>query len=84
MGRLKPLLSWPDGSGSDVALVEYQVAQLLDAGVDEVVVVVGHRANEVIPHVRGPRSPDDRVKHVVNPRYASGKHYIFIGDISYA
>ncbi len=68
MGRPKPLLPWPDGSGSDITLVQYQISQLRAGGVDEVVVVLGHRAEDIIPHVEGPG-----VRYVVNPDYAAGK-----------
>jgi molybdenum cofactor cytidylyltransferase len=68
MGRPKPLLPWPDDSGSDVALVQYQVAQLKAAGADEVIVVLGHRADEVAPLVEG-----HKVSYVVNAEYATGK-----------
>jgi len=63
MGRPKPLLPW-----RGVALVEYQTASLLDAGVAEVIVVLGHRHQLVAPHVKGPG-----VRHVVNPDYRRGK-----------
>ena len=68
MGRPKPLLPWPTESGSDVSLVEYQVAQLKAAGVDDVIVVLGHSAEQVIPFVTG-----ERVRYVINPNYAAGK-----------
>ncbi|MER3420256.1 MAG: 4-diphosphocytidyl-2C-methyl-D-erythritol kinase, partial [Chloroflexota bacterium] len=42
MGTPKPLLAW-DGR----TLVEYQVAQLVAAGVGQVVVVTGHAGAEV-------------------------------------
>jgi molybdenum cofactor cytidylyltransferase len=68
MGRPKPLLPWPNESGSDVTLVEYQIAQLKAAGVDDVIVVLGHHAEEVIPFVKG-----ERMRYVINPDYAAGK-----------
>jgi molybdenum cofactor cytidylyltransferase len=46
MGRLKQLLEW-DGA----PLVAWQARQLQDAGASEVVVVLGHRADEVRPAV---------------------------------
>lgn len=64
MGRLKALLPW-DG----VPLIRYQVDCLRQAGAGLVVVVLGHRAEEVRPHV--PVSPDVCV--VVNTRYRQGK-----------
>lgn len=46
MGRLKPLLPW-----AGVTLIEWQIAQLRDAGVSQVVAVLGSRAPEVEPLV---------------------------------
>ena len=63
MGRPKPLLAW-----RGVTLVEHQVACLLAGGCDEVVVVLGHAAEEVAPYVHG-----ERVRAVVNPDYRQGK-----------
>jgi molybdenum cofactor cytidylyltransferase len=63
MGRPKPLLSW-----HGVPLVEYQAAALVEAGVAEVVVVLGHRHELVGPHVKGPG-----VHYVVNRAYRLGK-----------
>ncbi len=63
MGRLKALLPW-----GGLTLVEHQVNCLIDAGVAEVVVVLGHRAEEVVPYVKG-RS----VRYVVNADYRQGK-----------
>ncbi len=63
MGRPKPLLPWRGGT-----LIEFQVRCLLDAGCDEIVAVLGHKADEVSPYVRGQSA------HVaVNPDYAKGK-----------
>lgn len=64
MGTLKALLPW-DG----VPLIQYQVECLRYAGAGLVIVVLGHRAEEIRPHV--PVGPDVRV--VVNDRYRSGK-----------
>ena len=63
MGSPKPLLRW-----HGVTLVEYQTRCLLEGGVSEVVVVLGHRAEDVIPFVKGPN-----VRYVVNSRYREGK-----------
>ena len=63
MGSPKPLLRW-----HGVSLVEYQTRCLLEGGVSEVVVVLGHRAEDVIPFVEGPN-----VRYVVNSRYREGK-----------
>jgi CTP:molybdopterin cytidylyltransferase MocA len=51
-----------------VTLIEYQIAQLRAAGAHEVIVVLGHRSDEVAPLVTG-----DGVSYVVNPHYATGK-----------
>jgi molybdenum cofactor cytidylyltransferase len=63
MGRPKPLLPW-DGK----TLVEWQIEQLLDAGVDGVVVVLGFAADEVRAAVRHPRA-----RVVVNEAYREGR-----------
>jgi molybdenum cofactor cytidylyltransferase len=44
MGRPKQLLEW-DGS----TLIDYQIRELLAGGVDEVIAVLGHRADDVRP-----------------------------------
>jgi molybdenum cofactor cytidylyltransferase len=46
MGRPKPLLEWQGGT-----LLDYQVAQLHDAGVADVIAVLGHAAEEIAPRV---------------------------------
>jgi molybdenum cofactor cytidylyltransferase len=63
MGRPKPLLPW-----HGVPLVEYQITSLIEAGVSQVVVVLGHEHEAVAPHVSG-----DRVNVVVNAAYRQGK-----------
>ena len=63
MGRPKPLLDW-----HGVSLVRFQIDSLLDAGVHEVVVVLGHESNLVARHV-----PGDGVRSVVNANYKHGK-----------
>ena len=64
MGQLKALLPW---QGS--ILLRRQVESLLEGGVDNVVVVVGHRGEELKPHLEG----DARVTYAFNPDYLSGK-----------
>ncbi len=64
MGTAKPLLEWGGNT-----LIEYQLAQLKEPPVDRLVVVVGHRADEVLPYVRS-AGPD--VVGVINERYAEG------------
>ena len=63
MGRIKALLPW-----HGVTLLEHQVRSLLGADVAEVVVVLGHQADEIASYVSG-RS----VRYVVNPDYKDGK-----------
>ena len=64
MGQLKALLPW---QGS--ILLRRQVESLLNGGVDQVVVVVGHRREELEPHLEG----DNRVNSAFNPDYLAGK-----------
>ncbi len=62
MGRPKPLLPWGDST-----LIEYQVRELRAAGVDDIIVVLGHGAEEIRPHV----PPEATI--VVNESYAEGR-----------
>ncbi|HZA22042.1 MAG TPA: nucleotidyltransferase family protein [Dehalococcoidia bacterium] len=64
MGQLKALLPWQGTS-----LLAHQVEALCEAGVDRVVVVLGHRAEELEPVVIG----QPEVVCVVNPDYLKGK-----------
>ena len=64
MGELKALLPWQGRS-----LVVHQVTELADAGVDRVVVVLGHRHEELVPKVQGERN----VEWVLNSDYLEGK-----------
>jgi molybdenum cofactor cytidylyltransferase len=81
MGVPKPLLEWGplrlrSGQASTglrtggYTLIEYQLAQLKGPPVDRVVVVLGHRADDVLPYVRS-AGPD--VVGVVNELYAEGR-----------
>ncbi len=63
MRQPKPLLPWQGKT-----LLEYQVQALIDAGASEVVVVLGHRAVDVLHYVRGPG-----VSSVINDQYRQGK-----------
>ena len=63
MGRPKPLLPWRGET-----LVESQIRALLDGGADEVVVVLGHRADEIAPYAEAAGA-----KVAVNPRYQDGR-----------
>jgi CTP:molybdopterin cytidylyltransferase MocA len=63
MGRAKPLLEW-DGE----TLIEYQIRELLSAGADEVIVVLGHRAGDIRPLAEGAGA-----RCVDNPAYKEGR-----------
>jgi CTP:molybdopterin cytidylyltransferase MocA len=62
MGQPKQLLPW-----GGTTLVAWQVAQMREAGADEVVVVLGHRAEEI----RAALPPDAHA--VVNEAYREGR-----------
>jgi len=62
MGRLKQLLDW-DG----LPLVAWQAAQLREGGAGDVVVVLGHAAEEVRPAV------PDSARVIVNEAYKQGR-----------
>jgi molybdenum cofactor cytidylyltransferase len=62
MGRLKQLIDW-DG----LPLVAWQTEQLRSAGVDDVVVVLGHAAAEIQPAV------PDFARVIVNEAYRVGR-----------
>jgi molybdenum cofactor cytidylyltransferase len=64
MGQLKALLPWQGTS-----LLAHQAGTLLEAGVDHVIVVLGHRARELKPGLEG----QSKVTCVVNPDYRQGK-----------
>ena len=63
MGRPKPLLPW-----QGVPLIRYQVDSLITAGVDEIVVVLGHQYSNISESVR-----NSKVKIVYNENYRHGK-----------
>jgi molybdenum cofactor cytidylyltransferase len=63
MGVPKPLLEW-----GGYTLIEYQLAQLKGPPIDRVVVVLGHRAEEMQPYVRSAGA-----QAVVNELYAEGR-----------
>ena len=63
MGSPKPLLPWRGKT-----LVESQIDALLQAGASEVIVVLGHRADEVSQYVAG-----DSVRAVINHQYKEGR-----------
>ncbi|MFZ3578988.1 nucleotidyltransferase family protein [Virgibacillus sp. DJP39] len=63
MGELKALLLW-----QEVPLICYQIEQLQKAGVDEIIVVLGHKA----PQIKEVIEPYT-VKTVFNQQYKQGK-----------
>ena len=63
MARPKPLLPWRGAT-----LIRCQIDSLLQGGVDEVVVVLGHMHEQVAPHVSG-----RGVRWVLNPDYRTGR-----------
>jgi len=63
MGTPKPLLEW-----GGYTLIEYQLTQLKGPPVDRLVVVLGHRADEVRPYVQRAGA-----QAVVNELYAEGR-----------
>ena len=64
MGRLKALLPWRGQT-----LLEHQVSALRDGGADRVIVVLGHRADELRPLVER----NEGVTWTLNPDYRQGK-----------
>ncbi|MCZ6536251.1 MAG: nucleotidyltransferase family protein [Chloroflexi bacterium] len=64
MGDLKALLPWQGAS-----LLSYQVSTLQQAGINPIVVVLGHRAQELESQL--PAAPG--VRQVHNPNYLKGK-----------
>jgi molybdenum cofactor cytidylyltransferase len=62
MGRPKALLPWGDGT-----LLDYHVAELRAAGVDDIVVVLGHGAEAIRPRVPA------GVRVAVNNAYREGR-----------
>ena len=63
MGSPKPLLRWQGAT-----LIEYQIAQLRQAGVDDVIAVLGHRSQDVLPLVTAAGA-----RGVVNETYREGR-----------
>lgn len=64
MGRLKALLPWRGRT-----LIEHQMSALREGGADQVVVVLGHRADDLRPLLEG----KDGVSWTLNPDYLQGK-----------
>ena len=63
MGKPKALLDW----GGE-PLVNYQVRQLREAGCDEVIVVLGHKADDVSRQMK-----TQPCRTMLNPRYQHGR-----------
>ncbi len=63
MGSPKPLLQWQGAT-----LIEYQIAQLREAGVGDVIAVLGHRAEDVLPLATAAGA-----RCVVNESYREGR-----------
>lgn len=63
MGTPKPLLEW-----GGQTLIEYQLAQLAEIPASPIVVVLGHRAHEVLPYVHRAGA-----QAIVNELYAEGR-----------
>jgi molybdenum cofactor cytidylyltransferase len=64
MGELKALLPWQGQT-----LISHQVSALANGGVDHVVVVLGHRYEELRSELEG----KPRVEWTLNPDYLQGK-----------
>jgi molybdenum cofactor cytidylyltransferase len=75
MGRLKALLDW-----TGQPLILYQAEQLLRAPVERLIVVLGHRKDELLPLI--PHAPSLTV--VDNPDYVSGKVSSILAGVSAA
>lgn len=63
MGEPKALLDWHGQT-----LLSYQIAQLREAGADEVIVVIGYRADDVFRALRGANA-----RFMINALYAHGR-----------
>ena len=68
MGQLKALLPW-----QGTTLLSHQLAALDAAGVDRIMVVLGHRAAELQEVLQQERAARPSVAWVVNPDYLQGK-----------
>ena len=70
MGTLKALLDWQGRP-----LIIHQIVALREAGADEVIVVLGHRADELQARIGANRDVYNlgKVRCVVNEDYAQGK-----------
>ena len=64
MGELKALLPWQGQS-----LIAHQVSALTEGGVDRIIVVLGHRYEELVPEIDGKPG----IEWTLNPDYLQGK-----------
>ncbi|MBO55627.1 MAG: hypothetical protein CL886_08205 [Dehalococcoidia bacterium] len=64
MGEPKALLNW-----GGISLVQYQVSTLIESGSQEVIVVLGHNAELIEPHLKG----FSKVRCVINEDYMLGR-----------
>ena len=72
MGQLKALLPWRHTS-----LIEHQLRSLLDAGVEQVVVVIGHDAERLKPIIEAV----DGATWALNNDYLQGKTTAHLVDL---
>ena len=63
MGTPKSILPW-----DKVPLIKFQINCLVESGVLEVIVVLGHQANNIIQYINC-----DKAQYVINPDYRLGK-----------
>lgn len=63
MGKLKALLPW-----QGLPLIQYQIEQMQDAGISEIIVVLGSQSDQLQKFIM-----DYDVKAVLNERYKQGK-----------
>ena len=63
MGSPKPLLEWQGAT-----LIEYQIAQLREAGVTDVIAVLGHRSQDILPLVTAAGA-----RGIINETYREGR-----------
>lgn len=63
MGRPKPLLAWRGAT-----LIEYQIAQLREAGAGDVIAALGHHAEDILPLVTSAGG-----RAVINENYREGR-----------
>ena len=73
MGSLKALLPWKDSS-----LIEYQVRMLLNVPVQQLIVILGHKASEIQTSIDN----FPAAKFVFNPRYKEKIRFLHIAGLS--